>query len=225
MIWPIAIGLMLGAGIHGIARQLWQMRRPGLAARLSQNLPGFRVKRGAESFGLTLFWAQVRQAYSRYFANSSLTKRRQREVIFELPDYLDFLSVALSAGVTFQEALVNVNQRTAGVLHEEFRLTTAALDMGSTLEAEMQALANRLPHRQVEEFCNKVVMSQRRGTPLALSLRDQSTAIRLEIKNLLLSQAGKNETRMLIPLVFLILPVTILFAVYPSLQLLNLNYF
>ena len=48
--------------------------------------------------------------------------------------------------------------------------------------------------------------------------------MREEIKNRLLEQAGKNETRMLIPLVFLILPVTVLFAIYPSLELLNFGF-
>jgi tight adherence protein C len=32
---------------------------------------------------------------------------------------------------------------------------------------------------------------------------------------------AKNETRMMMPLVFLVLPITVLFAVYPSLQFLQ----
>jgi tight adherence protein C len=39
-----------------------------------------------------------------------------------------------------------------------------------------------------------------------------------------LRHAAKAETRMLIPLVFLILPVSVLFALYPSLSMLqNIN--
>jgi tight adherence protein C len=55
-------------------------------------------------------------------------------------------------------------------------------------------------------------------------IREQAASARSEIRNELLTQAGRNETRMLIPLVFLILPITVLFAIYPSLQLLNINY-
>jgi len=223
--WPVTIGLTLAAGIGGIAWQLWDLKRPRLSVRLGQNLPGFRAKRGSESFGFRSLRPLLTDVYERWFKSSIVSKRRQRAIVFELPDYLDFLSVAMSAGLSFHEALAHVNRRTAGVLHEEFGNTISALEMGSTLEDEMRALSQRLPHRHLEEFCNKVVLSQRRGAPLTLSLRDQSNAIRLEIRNLLLAQAGKNETRMLIPLVFLILPVTILFAVHPSLQLFNLNYF
>jgi tight adherence protein C len=55
-------------------------------------------------------------------------------------------------------------------------------------------------------------------------LSEQALSVREEIKSRLLRQAGRNETRMLIPLVFLILPVTVLFAIYPSLELLNFGF-
>jgi tight adherence protein C len=55
-------------------------------------------------------------------------------------------------------------------------------------------------------------------------LSELSASARAEIRNMLLRQAGKNETRMLIPLVFLILPITVLFAIYPSLELLNFGF-
>ncbi len=55
-------------------------------------------------------------------------------------------------------------------------------------------------------------------------LSEQALSVRDEIKSRLLRQAGRNETRMLIPLVFLILPVTVWFAIYPSLELLNFGF-
>jgi tight adherence protein C len=55
-------------------------------------------------------------------------------------------------------------------------------------------------------------------------LSEQGVSVRAEIKSRLLKQVGRNETRMLIPLVFLILPITVLFAIYPSLELLNFGF-
>jgi tight adherence protein C len=55
-------------------------------------------------------------------------------------------------------------------------------------------------------------------------LSSLAESARADQRNDLLKQVGRNETKMLIPLVFLILPVTVLFAVYPSLQLLNIDY-
>jgi tight adherence protein C len=100
----------------------------------------------------------------------------------------------------------------------------AALEIGAELESELKRLAHTLPQRQIVEFSSKLTIAFRRGAPLAQMLRSLAESTRAELRNELLKQAGRNETRMLIPLVFLILPVTVLFAIYPSLQLLNIDY-
>jgi tight adherence protein C len=52
-------------------------------------------------------------------------------------------------------------------------------------------------------------------------LSNQATFVRSDLHNQMLKLSARNETRMLIPLVFLILPVTILFAIFPSLEMLG----
>ena len=84
--------------------------------------------------------------------------------------------------------------------------------------------STQITQPQVLELLNKIASSLERGTPLAQLMSEQAQTVRAEIRNQLLKQAGKNETRMLIPLVFLILPVTVLFAIYPSLELLNFSF-
>jgi tight adherence protein C len=100
----------------------------------------------------------------------------------------------------------------------------ASLELGGELDVELDRLAKRLPHRQIVEFTSKVAIALRRGTPLSQMLSSLAESARADQRNDLLKQVGRNETKMLIPLVFLILPVTVLFAVYPSLQLLNIDY-
>jgi tight adherence protein C len=56
-----------------------------------------------------------------------------------------------------------------------------------------------------------------RGTPIVDVITAQIADVREEAKQRLIESAGRNEVLMLIPLVFLILPVTIAFAVYPGL--------
>ena len=62
-----------------------------------------------------------------------------------------------------------------------------------------------------------------RGTPLAQVLRAQAQDVREEGRRLVVESAGRKEIQMLVPVVFLILPVTILFAVYPGLLYLRLT--
>lgn len=152
-------------------------------------------------------------------------KKRLQQVLFELPDFLELFSVALSSGETIHSSLRRVVPRVGGLLGNELSAALRAIDFGSDIESELNLLAQRLPQQQLVETCNKVVISLRRGTPLALMLAQQADSVRQEVVNEFTKRAGKNETRMLIPLVFLILPVTILFAIYPSLQILNINYF
>ena len=153
------------------------------------------------------------------------SKRNLQTALFELPDILDLLAVALSAGDGLYLALSRVAPRTSGLVGKQLQEALVALNLGSSLEAEMALLAERIPHRQVAEFSSKVTLALQRGSPLAQLLREQANSARSEIQVQMLKKSGQNETRMMIPLVFLILPVTVLFAIYPSLQLLNLNYF
>ncbi|MEY4494387.1 MAG: hypothetical protein RL570_502 [Actinomycetota bacterium] len=151
-------------------------------------------------------------------------RQRMKKAMIELPDFLELLSVALSSGESVYRALHRVVPRLKGVLATELKTSLLALEYGSDLESELSALAERLPQQQVTEMCNKLLMALKRGTPLVLVISEQAETVRQAISSDLMKQAGKNETRMLIPLVFLILPVTVLFAIYPSLQLLSINF-
>lgn len=144
--------------------------------------------------------------------------------LFELPELMDLITVSLRAGDGVYRSFATVIPRCDGEIAREFSKALQAVDYGGAFGAEIKQVAKVLPHPQVSEFVAKVSTSLERGTPLAQMLSEQGLSVREEIKARLLRQAGRNETRMLIPLVFLILPVTVLFAIYPSLELLNLGF-
>lgn len=146
------------------------------------------------------------------------------KVIMQMPDILELISVALDSGEGIYGSFKLILPRAEGQFAAELRRVISAVELGSTFEAELERLASTSNSQQVAEFANKLRLTINRGTPVTELLVQQAQSIRHEINTRLLSQAGKNETKMLIPLVFLILPVTVLFAIYPSLQLLNLNY-
>lgn len=150
--------------------------------------------------------------------------RNLRRAVSELPEILELMSVSLAAGDGLFGALARVVPRANGVVADALKKIVTSLEFGADLDSELQWLARHLPQRQVVEFSSKLSIALNRGTPLAQMLRSLAESTRAEIRNDLLKQAGRNETRMLVPLVFLILPVTVLFAVYPSLQLLNIDY-
>jgi tight adherence protein C len=63
-----------------------------------------------------------------------------------------------------------------------------------------------------------LVVAIERGTPLADMLRAQAADVREAGKRALLEAGGRKEVSMMVPVVFLILPVTVLFALFPALS-------
>ena len=69
----------------------------------------------------------------------------------------------------------------------------------------------------------ELVLSARAGTPLAEVLRSQAQDVRELGRRRLMESGGRKEIAMMVPVVFLVLPVTVLFAVYPGLVSLDLQ--
>lgn len=153
-----------------------------------------------------------------------ISRKRLRLATSELPEILDLMAVSLAAGDGIYGAISRVAPRANGVLADSLQETLASLELGGELEVELNRLAKRLPQSQIIEFTSKLSIALRRGTPLSLMLTSLAESARAEHRNHLLKQVGRNETRMLIPLVFLILPITVMFAVFPSLQLFTIDY-
>jgi tight adherence protein C len=61
-----------------------------------------------------------------------------------------------------------------------------------------------------------------RGTPLADILRAHAAQARDQQKRRLIETGSRREVHMLLPVVFLILPVVVLFVLYPGLVSLSL---
>lgn len=151
-------------------------------------------------------------------------KSRIDRALFELSDLLDLIIVRLSAGEGIYSSISKVTKVANGIVPKLLAEILKAVEFGGSLASEIFRLPNSLPHPLISEFANKISTAQIRGTPIAEMLSDLSQSIRAELRNRLLRQAGRNETRMLFPLIFLILPITVLFAIYPSLRLLSLGF-
>lgn len=208
-----ALAVAFGLGVAGLAFSVSLLPVP-LASRIGQ------IKSPASSYPRPRLtqWLRVK-------GRLVGTSPRIQKALFELPELLDLLAVCLSAGDSIYRALGKVVPRASGEVAKELGRILKAVEFGAPLSQEIGKLPLSLPHPQFSELSSKISLSLTRGTPLARMLLDQAQSARSEIRNQLIRQAGKNETRMLIPLVFLILPVTVMFAIYPSLRLLNFNYF
>lgn len=150
------------------------------------------------------------------------TARRTR-LAEELPTTLEFLALCLSAGESLLDALRRVSGIGTGQLTEELRQTVLAVHTGSPLVDALGETATRLQLPGLSRAVDQIVAALEHGAPLAAVLHAQAADARDEAKRVLIEQAGRKEITMLWPLVFLILPLSVLFAVYPGLFILRLG--
>jgi len=151
-------------------------------------------------------------------------RSRQRRISSELPTVLEFLTLSLSAGEGITDAIRRVARASNGELARELGRVVASVNTGTPLAEALRRLAAELRLPALERVIDQVIGALDRGTPLAEVLRAQAQDSRDEAKRELLELAGKKEVAMLVPLVFLILPVTIAFAIFPGIAVLQLGF-
>jgi tight adherence protein C len=147
--------------------------------------------------------------------------KRLARITSELPTVLEFLTLSLSAGEGILDALRRVGRVSHGELAVELSGIVAQVNTGVPLAESLNTLASGMRLPALTRCVEQVIGALERGTPLAEVLRAQAQDARDDAKRELLEVAGKKEVAMLVPLVFLILPVTIVFAIYPGIFVLQ----
>ncbi|MGI8667523.1 MAG: type II secretion system F family protein [Jatrophihabitans sp.] len=148
---------------------------------------------------------------------SQQLQRRERAMLAEFPVIADLLALAVVAGESPVDALQRVCRLTTGELTRDLATALAEARAGKPVTRALSDLAGRTTLEPFSRFVEGMVVAIERGTPLAAVLRAQATDVREYAKRALLEAGGKKELQMMVPVVFLILPVTVLFALYPGL--------
>ncbi len=148
---------------------------------------------------------------------SMRVRRREQDMLAEFPIVAEFLALAVTAGEAPLAALERVCRLCGGELSKELKIVISNTREGVTLPAALERLSKRTSLPPLARFVDGVAIALERGTPLAELLRAQAADVREAGKRALLAAGGRKEILMMVPVVFLILPVTVLFALYPGL--------
>ncbi|GAB3600750.1 type II secretion system F family protein [Microbacterium tumbae] len=154
---------------------------------------------------------------------SARAKARLTRLGEELPTTLEFLALCLSAGEGLLDSLRRVASIGSGELTAELRQVVLAVNTGSPLADALGETAARLHLPGLSRATDQVIAALEHGAPLAAVLHAQAADAREDAKRGLIEQAGRKEILMLLPLVFLILPLSVLFAVFPGIFILRLG--
>lgn len=144
-------------------------------------------------------------------------ENREQAMLAEFPVVADLLALSVVAGEAPVDALQRICRLTRGELARDLGAALDRARSGTPITTALSDLAERTTLESFARFLQGLVVAIERGTPLAEVLRSQAVDVREVGKRALLEAGGRKEISMMVPVVFLILPVTVLFALFPGL--------
>jgi tight adherence protein C len=147
---------------------------------------------------------------------TSQVKARERRILAEFPTVAELLALAVAAGESPVAALGRVVRRSGGDLSADLARVLAAVRTGEPVGAAFDRMAATTGLPLVARFAQGIAVAVERGTPLADVLHAQAGDVREAGRRELIEVAARREVGMMVPVVFLVLPVTVLFAFWPG---------
>ena len=141
---------------------------------------------------------------------------REQRMLSEFPTIAELLALAVGAGEGAAGALERVCRLSHGELSAELAHCLADARAGAPLPTALQGLGDRTGLASLARFVDGMVIAVERGTPLADVLRAQAQDVREGGRRAVMEAGGRKEIAMMVPVVFLVLPITVLFAVFPG---------
>ncbi|CAB4746656.1 unannotated protein [freshwater metagenome] len=148
--------------------------------------------------------------------DSRLRKKEMREAEEEFPSIIELFAVLVSAGESPTIAMQRVTQKATGQMAKKFSGALSELQNGSNLTQALETLGSQVDSAAIRRFCDTLILAMERGTSLSDVLTRQVEELRAAHHASLLTAAGKAEIALMIPVIFLILPISVLFALWPS---------
>jgi tight adherence protein C len=152
---------------------------------------------------------------------TKLVMKRRVKMEGEFPALIEMLTLSISAGQTPLNAMAAIATRSDCELAKEFALVTRAVIAGAPFHIALDSMGRRIKSVTIRRFIDAMITAMLRGAPIVEVLQRHAQESRVAHRNQIMAAAGKAEIAMMIPVVFLILPVSMLFALWPSLSNLN----
>lgn len=122
-------------------------------------------------------------------------QKRQEEIQYELPDFMDMMSITLQAGMALDTALdyyVSTNQ---GPLSEEIARMNQEISFGVQRETAYRALIERTESTELEALIQSMIQAHNLGTPISETFSLQAMEMRNMRAEKAKEQAGKSEPK------------------------------
>lgn len=185
------------------------------AAGLALGMMMFSSRGGALGT-LMLFMAPILGYLGPDIMINGRAKRRQEDIQFALPDLLDQITISIESGTSFENALARSGQTGEGPLADEIVRTVQDIGLGLPRREAYEALVARTDVEELRSFVRSVVQGEEFGVPVSEIVRDQAKQMRTGRRLRAEGKANQVPVKMLIPLMFTILPVLFMVVIGPA---------
>lgn len=147
---------------------------------------------------------------------SDARKRRYKLVQKAMPMFLDFITMAVEAGLNLTGALNQVVQKgPPGPLKQEFFMVVRDLRSGLPRADALRRMEDRLRMAEISSFVGTVIQAEKMGASLGKALRSQAEQRRTERFQRAEKQAMEAPVKLIGPLMMFIFPVTFIVIGFP----------
>lgn len=150
-----------------------------------------------------------------YWLNGKI-KKRQAEILRNLPHIIDLLNICVGAGLDFMLAVNRViREFRPGAIIDEFKIMVQEIQMGSSRREALKNLSRRVNSPEITSFVRTLLQADRMGTPINDALRMHAEELRIHRFQKGEEMALKAPIKLLAPLLFFILPVVLIIVAGP----------
>jgi tight adherence protein C len=170
-------------------------------------------------FAISVLWDEFRHEVVTGYDNVTFkveSKKTRNLIELEFPLVVELFAILLAGNQSPATALDHISRRTHGEFSFVLRDAVNEIHQGANFSQALDLLSARIQSPMVRRFCDSLMIAVERGSPLIDVVNRQVEEVRNEQRSRLLEAAGKAEIALMIPVVFLILPISVLFALWPS---------
>jgi len=168
---------------------------------------------------LRLFVGGILMAVMGWFLPLVRVQRRARlrleQIDREVPELVDLLVTTVEGGVGFAAGLQLASRSVEGPLGQELRLALREQSLGLTPEEALRNLSHRVDSPAMRAFTQALVQGESLGVSIGAILRDLATDMRKRRRQSAEERAQKTPTKILFPLIALILPAMFIVTLGP----------
>ncbi|MTA22942.1 MAG: hypothetical protein F2573_05110 [Actinobacteria bacterium] len=199
----------------GILSQLGNLSQWKILIVVSSSILFIAVKPSLQSL-LTITFIICLYLYYEKRRALQAEKFKSMRISQELPAVTEIFAILISSGASISSALEVLSRSVSGEITSILCDGIERLRDGAPLTYVLDNISQESEVPQLRRFCDSLIIASERGTSLSEVLARQVHEIRSKEHATKLENAGRAEIALMIPVVFLILPISVLFALWPS---------